>query len=479
MSFDKKAISGVRWTSLSSIFVSVTQILQIIILSKLLDPKDFGLMAILVFLINFSQIFIDLGLSNAIIYKKEVSKLQMSTLFILNVLVGLIIFGIFFLTSPLVSSFYKEVELNWLIKIVSVVFLVIPIGQQYQALLRKKMDFKSIAIRDIISRFISFIVVIFLAYKGSGVMALVWGTIIYNFLGTLLLVYTGRKLFVPSMLFSWNSIDDMLRFGFFQMGEKIVNYLNKEVDTLVIGKLVGIESLGLYNIAKDFISKPYQIINPILTKVSFPLMAKHQENLDTVKDIYLKLIKYLSVVNSIIFVFCFFFAHDIILLFFGIKWIDATIILQILAVYMLIRSVSNPVGSLQMALGKADLGFYWNLAILLIVPLFVFLGSGWGIQGVSISLLICQILLYYPSWRYMVNNMIPVSFKEFNLQQMSSWISAVISCSLVFFCISYVHINNIPMKFFIEGLLSVISFLILLWIFDRKVLVELKLFLSK
>ncbi|MBD1427743.1 MOP flippase family protein [Sphingobacterium arenae] len=479
MSFNKKAVSGVKWTTASSLYVSITQVLQIIILSKILSPKDFGLMAILVFLINFSNIFIDLGLANAVIYKKEVSRIQLSTLFYTNILVGVFIFLIMYFSSALISSFYDEHALEYLVKFISVVFLIIPLGQQYQALLRKNLDFKSLALRDIISRTASFVVVIALAYQGKGIMSLVWGTIVYNLLSTVLLINAGKKLFAPSFLFAFSSISELLRFGFFQMGEKIVNYLNKEVDTLIIGKLVGLEALGLYNIAKDFISKPYQIINPILTKVSFPLMAKVQDNLIAVKDIYMRLIKYLSVINSIVFMFCLAFAQDVILLFFGEKWINATPILQILSVYMLIRSISNPVGSLQLALGKPDLGFYWNLALLFIVPVFVYVGSFWGIIGVSIALLACQIALYYPSWKYMVNNLITVSFVEFNKIQVSSWISAGVACLAAHLGMSLFEISNVIIRFFSAGVFSVILFLILLQVTDRKIIKELKIFLVK
>jgi len=177
--------------------------------------------------------------------------------------------------------------------------------------------------------------------------------------------------------------------------------------------------------------------------------------------------------------FCLAFAQDVILLFFGEKWIDATPILQILSVYMLIRSISNPVGSLQLALGKPDLGFYWNLALLFIVPVFVYVGSFWGIIGVSVALLACQIVLYYPSWKFMVNNLITVSFVEFNKVQVSSWISAGVACLAAHLGMRLFEISSVIIRFFSAGVFSVILFLILLQVTDRKIIKELKIFLVK
>lgn len=479
MSISKKAFSGVKWSTASSIVVSLTQLLQIVILSKILSPADFGLMAIIVFLLNFSQIFLDLGLSNAIIYKQNLSQKQLSTLYFINIIIGFFVFLVVYSCSGLIASFYKEDKLKHLIEIISIAFFIIPFGQQYQALLRKELVFKSIAIRDIISRTVGFFATIMFAINGMGVLSLVYGNLIYNGLGTFLLIITGRRLFNPSFEFSIQSIQELLNFGFFQMGEKIVNFLNKEIDTLIIGRLLGMESLGIYNIAKDFISKPYQIINPIITKVSFPVMAKFQQNNRKIKLIYLNTLENLSLINSIIFIFSFFFAKDIVMVVFGNEWISAVEILRILSIYMLIRSIGNPVGALQLALGKASLGFYWNLALLLLIPLFVYFGSYFDLMGVAYSLLFSQIVLYYPSWKYMVYRLVPISFSEYNMAQVNYLVSSLIACLISFGLVSILPFENYLLRFILGGVLSIILYIIFVFATNKRMKSQILFFVKK
>ncbi len=477
MSLKKSALKGVKWTSLSSIVISVTQLLQIIILTKFLQPTDFGLMAIILFVINFSQTFIDLGISNAIIFKQNINGNQLSTLYILNVIIGIFLFVVLYLLSPFIAGFYNDYRLEDLIRIVASVFLIIPFGQQFQVLLKKDLRFKSIAVRDVIARILSLVFTVVLAYMGFGVFSLVYGNLFYNTLSTILLIAVGYKYHKPKLYFKLSEVSFLFSFGFYQMGEKIVNFLNKEIDTLIIGKLLGMEVLGLYNVAKDFISKPYQLINPILTKVSFPVMAKIQDDLVRIKKVYLQTIELLSIVNTIIFVFCFFFSKEIILLFFGEKWLEASVVLSILSIYMLIRSIGNPVGSLQLALGRADLGFYWNLLILLLIPITVYLGSFWGLIGVSISLVVCQVVLYVPSWKLMVNRLVPISLKEYNATQYPYFIFALISCFVSYLLV--LAVDNNLLRFLIGGCVSILIYFLLFFKFKKSQFASIKSLITK
>lgn len=467
MSLKQKAIKGIKWTSSSAVIVSVIQILQIIILTKLLSPSDFGIMAIILFIVNFSQNFIDFGISNAIIFKQEISKKALSSLYFLSICIGVLFFIGVFMSSSLIAGYYNDQRLVVPIQLISVIFIIVPFGQQYQVLLKKMLDFKSLAVIDVISRFAGFILTVVLAYFGYGVFSLVWGTILYSFISTLLLIIKGITVYKPSVYFSYSEIKPLIGFGFFQMGEKVVNYLNKEIDVLIIGKFLGMEVLGIYNIAKDFISKPYQLINPVITKVTFPVMASVQHDTVKIKRIYLETLKYLAIINSIIFFFCFFYSDEIVILFFGKEWIASSSILKILSIYMLIRSIGNPVGSLQLALGRADLGFYWNIVLLLIVPATIYFSKFYGIQGITVGLLLSQLLLYYPSWKYMVKKLSPISFREYNQAQYKFWILSIIS-TLFAFSITLL-VNNHFFRFLIGGSIAISLYLLLLYHLDLQI----------
>ena len=122
MSLKQKAITGLKWTSISTVIVTILQLAQLAILARFLDPSAFGLMALVMIVIGFSQAFLDMGISNAIIHKQEITKDQLSTLYWVNVLAGFILFVIVASIAPVVSEFYNEPELTKLILAASLAF---------------------------------------------------------------------------------------------------------------------------------------------------------------------------------------------------------------------------------------------------------------------------------------------------------------------------------------------------------------------
>ncbi|MCC6289110.1 MAG: oligosaccharide flippase family protein [Chitinophagaceae bacterium] len=264
------------------------------------------------------------------------------------------------------------------------------------------------------------------------------------------------------------------------MGEKFIDYFNSDIDSIIVGKLLGIEALGIYNIAKSFVLKPFQVVNPILTRVAFPVMAKVQDDISKLKFIYLKMQNVLAFINFPVFLFMFFFAESVILLVFGQKWIEAAMPLRILSVYSMIRSTMNPIGSLQLARGKADQGFFWNLAQTFILSIPVYFGSKGGLLGVCYTLLIVQVCLFLISWRVMVNYVCGASFSEF-LSSFRMPLFLSIIPAVILFPVSHYFITS---GSFNLSLLNLSIYLIILLIvhllMNRNFLKEsTRLFLSK
>ncbi|MGH2623947.1 MAG: oligosaccharide flippase family protein, partial [Sphingobacterium sp.] len=164
MSLRNQAMRGVKWTSIAAIIGAVIQIIQIAVLTRFLDKEDFGLMAIALFVIGISQIFIDMGISNAIIHKRKVNHFQLNTLFWLNIIMGIVLFTVVLVISPWIAKFYHDVKLIKIINLIALTFLIIPWGQQIEALLKKDLMFKELSVRDIIGKIIGFLVAVVLAF---------------------------------------------------------------------------------------------------------------------------------------------------------------------------------------------------------------------------------------------------------------------------------------------------------------------------
>lgn len=476
MNLKQKAISGVKWTTLSAVVTTILQLLRLAILARFLEPSAFGLMALVMVVIGFSQAFLDMGISNAIIHKQEISKNQLSTLYWVNILAGFILFCIIAIVAPFVSAFYKEPELTELVIIVALTFVIQPFGQQFMILWQKEMRFSEIAKIDIVNKSISLLVSVYLAYKGYGVYALVYGTLAGIVSQTVQYLYMGLKEYRPSFVFKLGEIKEFLGFGAYQMGEKTINYFNSQIDVILIEKLLGTEALGIYSIAKQLIMRPAQIVNPIITKVTFPTMAKVQDDTARLKNIYLKTMNYLSSINFPIYAFLLVMAPDLVPLMFGSKWNEAILIVQILSIYGAIRSTGNPIGSLMLAKGKANWGFWWNLGLFFYVPIGIYISSQWGLIGVSWGLVILQISLVIPNWFFLVKPLCGARFIEYHKEIVLPAIISIIAGIVISLFISYV--DDVVQRLIFGTILGFVMIVGLNLLLNRKFLIELKGFIK-
>lgn len=472
MSLKNQTIKGLKWSTISSIGNALIQIIQLAILARILSPEDFGLMALVMVVIGFSQMFVDMGISNAIIYKQTINKPQLSTLYWLNIIIGIILFiAIVFLAKP-ISAIYENSQLIPLIKLVAITFLISPWGQQFLVLLQKKLKFDAIAKTDIISRLLSFTGVLILAFNGFGVYSLAAGSVFFAFFSTIGYNIFGRKLYQPSLKFQIESVKEFLSFGLYQMGEKAINFFAKEFDTILIGKFLGIEALGIYNVSKNLVNKPSKITNPIITKVTFPVMSKINHDLAKLKSIFLKTINYLSYINFPVYFLIALLAEPLIILMFGNEWQQSIPIVQVLAFVFLLRSIGNPAGSLLLSRGRADIAFYWGLGKLILYPVFIIVGSKFDIFGVTISLLVLNTIIYFLNWRIIVLKTCNASFTEY-LNAIKKPLLFSLLPALLILLISFFQL-----EIFLFASISIILFSMLYAItfikFDTKSFIEFK-----
>jgi O-antigen/teichoic acid export membrane protein len=466
MSLKTKALTGVKWTGLSSVSIALIQFIQIIVLARILEPSDFGLMAITSVVIGFSALFMDMGISSAIVHKQDITHSQLSSLYWLNVFAGLILFGFIYFLAPYVALFYGEAEIESLLKLLSLSFFITAIGNQYRILYQKELLFDYLAKIEIFSAISALIVALACALKGFGVYALVYGTLTNALIANVVFLVTGLKVHKPSFIFNYQDIKSFITFGLFQIGERSINYFNSQFDTLLIGKLLGTESLGIYNLAKNLAIKPAQIINPIINRVAFPVMAKVQDDTSKLRAIYLRGINYLCSFNFPIYLLLFVLAETIVFNLVGEKWADSVIILQVLSLYFLVRSTGNPVGTLVLAKGRADLSFYWNLGLFFIIPISIYLGSFQGVFGVAIALVALQVLLSIPNWYFLVNRLSEASFTDYFMQIIKPLIISVVSVTIAYFLTDLIFTAGL-VKDFIFTLITVFFYLLLSFKFNN------------
>lgn len=397
---------GVRWLTITKISASLIGLIKISILVRFLDPSAFGLMALVTVVLGFLNLFVDMGITSAILYKQEISRAEYNSLFWLSMIFGLIIYLILFLLSPIIATFYNEPQLTNPIKIASLCVIISGLGRQFLTIDQKQLRFNRISIIEFSSSVISLFVAIYLAIKGFGVYALVYSMIAQFLVTNLIYLAIGireSKLgLCLNIIIAW----PFLKIGLYQVSAQAISYINKELDVILIGKIFGTEILGGYSLAKQLVNRPTSIVNPIINRIATPTLALIQSDSDKVSSIFFNFTRLVSTINIITYVSLAIFAKQIVEILYGIQYSDIIYMVQGLCIYMYLRSLGNPLGSLVIALGKTELGLYWNIYTTFFIPLTIFYSSKFGISGVITGLIILELFFILTRWYLLVNKLL-------------------------------------------------------------------------
>ncbi len=440
-----QSINGVKWTTFSTVFKAILQIIQLMILARFLDKSDFGILAILMLFVSFSQVFVDFGIGKAIVHYQNISRRELSTLYWINILFGFLTYFILFLVSGFIADFYNEPLLSGYINLIGLVLIIQSFGLQFDTLFQKSLSFNVIAKIEIVATTVSFMAALLLVFNGFGIFSLIYPIIIMASIKALLLISFGLKYHKPQFIFRIKEISKYISFGSYSVGNAVVSNISAQMDTILIGKFLGTEILGLYSILKELILRPSQIISPIVTKVAFPTMSKVNNDLKVVKNMYLKIINYVSSITFPIYIATIILAPEIISIFLGEKWLEGVLIFQILAIWAMFFSIGNPVGSLVMAVGKPQVEMYWNIVRLFYMPLVIYISSFWGEIGIVVGMLIISVLLYIPAWYFLVFKLCEATLKEyFNSSFKALYISVIVGIFV------YISIQFVPNVLYIK-----------------------------
>ncbi len=412
-SYKKEAVSGVKWMSLSSTIVGIGSFVLILLLTNILDKKDFGLFALVNVVVGFSAEFVDIGISQAIVQKQNINKKQLSTLFWINILLACFVFFVINLSKDLIGLFYSESKLPSLLVLISFSFLLSGLSVQYQALLQKELKFKLMAVIDTVSFLAYFITTISMALIGKGVIALIWGSLARAGIKSILLIITGVKYHTPSFYFNLKEVKYFLNFGSFRTGSFLASFLNQQLDSILIGKFIGVSELGIYDVFKRIVMQPLRLLMPIIQKVVYPLMARVHENRERVTLMFIKILEMLNLIRFPIFLGIALCAKPLTEIFLGREWANHYLLLQALSFIYLFSTMQSFIGQSMIANGKANWGFYYNTIMIPINVLIIYVGSYWGIYTIVLLMLIRNTISIIPRYFFVVKKLYNITFSQY------------------------------------------------------------------
>lgn len=354
-SFSSQMKSGLVYTAMAKYSGIVVSLLISSVLARLLPPAAFGVIAIATVFIVFFSIFSDMGLSSAIIQKRDLTKEDYTNLFSLTVYSGLILGGLFFLCSWLISRFYKDPQLIGICQMLSlnIVFAtwnIVPNG-----LLLRDKEFKFIGIRTISIQIVLGIISIIAAYCGAGVYALLINPILGSFLIFLLNYYKQPVSFSLSPQFS--SLKKVASYSVYTFGFSLINYFTRNLDKLLVGRVFGLAPLGYYEKSYRLMMLPVQNLASVITPVLHPVLADYQNDLKSQIDKYLKLMKMLALIGMPVSAFLYFSADQLVLIIFGNQWLPSVPVFKILSLSVGLQIVGSTAGALYQAINRTKAMF--------------------------------------------------------------------------------------------------------------------------
>ena len=321
-------LAGTAWTSVSVISEKLLGLITIAFLARLLEPKDFGTVAVCTIVLGIVSNFSDIGFQSAIIQRQtDVSRASSSAFYMTLALCALNYLLLFLLAKP-IAVFYGDHAIENIVKILSLNLVIGSFSRVQNFLLSKNLEFGRKAVCETTPNFVYGLVSIPLAYSGFGVWSIVYGELAKNTVRTLLLFFLSR--WKPSFVFDFKIARELIGYGKHVMFNNILNFASGNIDNAVVGKYLGLTSLSFYKLAYNAAAMPGDVLYQTVGRVSVPVFSKVQNDLEALKHQYFKILEYAAYIFVPVFAGLFIVAPGFINLLYGPKWEPAVILFRAL-----------------------------------------------------------------------------------------------------------------------------------------------------
>lgn len=365
-----------------------------IILARLLDPSDFGLIGMATVITGFINIFNDLGTSAAVIQRKELSESLVSSIFWLNVTFGIFATVLLYTLSPLFAYLYREPRVEPLLRLLSVTFVISGLSIMQQAQLLKSMAFSKLAKLEIFATLVGSAVGIGAAFLGYGAWSLAYQTLAVTVVTTVIL--WAANSWRPQLCFRLQEVKSVSGFSLNLAGYNTFNYFVRNADYFLIGRYLGAQDLGFYTLAYRIMLYPLQNISAVIGRVMFPLFSQIQDDLPRFRNAYLLVTGAIALVTFPMMFGLWAVTEPFVLVTFGPDWNQTIPLLIILVPVGMVQSIVTTVGAIYQAKGRTDVLFRWGIGSGIVSLMAFAIGLRWGILGVASAYALVSLVLVYP-----------------------------------------------------------------------------------
>ncbi len=424
-SLASKAISGIKWNTISTILNAIMQIGYTSIMARLLAPEAFGLVAISIIILQFGGYFAQMGFNKAIIQIKDLTDDHIRATFTSSLLLGILFTVLIWVTAPLTAQLFKNPDVIPVVRAMALIFVINGAAATSISLLERNMRFKAVSILETSSFVIGYLGVgILLAYLDFGVYSLIFAQ-----LAQATVVAIGSYAVVRHNVifhFGWDVWKPLFNYGSKMSFISLLEWLTSTLPAILIGRLLGDYKLGIYDRAHKLVSLPMYMLTRTFSKVIFPSFSKLQSETVKLGKVYLSSI---TLVIALVIPICagiFAAAPEIVYVLLGDQWTESVPILQILSFAVALNLITMFAGIICDAKAKLNFKIVLNLVLVGVLVVFILLLRGFGLPGFAVAFLMAEavrMMLY----QYTIKQVLELPYK----QQLSVYVPGIINGAII------------------------------------------------
>lgn len=437
----KAVLAGMFWSYGELILAQVISFVVSVILSRILSPKDYGVIAIVTIFLAISDVFIINGLGNSLIQKKDVDETDYSTVFFMGLVLSGVLYLAVYLVSPLVATFYNMPNLDDYIRVLALRIPIASINTVQHAYVSKNLLFKKFFLSTLGGTITSAVVGILMAYKGCGAWALVAQTMTNTIIDTCVLFVTIP--WKPKLLFSFKRCKPLFKFGWKIVVSELIQTLYNNLRSLAVGKKYTSADLAYYNKGQQMTNLVVTNVDASLSKVLFPAIANQQEDISVVRGITRRAIRISSFVMCPLLIGLIVVSEKVVILLFTEKWLSVVPYLQILCVANLFQPMHSSNLQAIKAIGRSDISLKMEIikktySIIILMISIVYFEDPFAVAiGFVLSTFISIIVNSFPN-----KKLLSYGYKE-QIRDILPHIALAISMGVIVRCVGRLVLTNI------------------------------------
>lgn len=389
-SLKSKVKNGLTWSFVDNILLRAVTFIVMIFLTRILEPKDFGLIAIVTVFISLGNALIEGGLGNSIIRDNTAGNEDFNAVFYGNLIISTLLYPILYFSAPLIALFFENSLVTNLIRVYGVTFIISAFYYVQHSILIKQVLFQKIALYNTPAVIIGACIGILCAYNELGVWSLV-----YMQIATLLLkslIYWFASAWRPRIGFSMNFLKKHIKFGYRLMVISVIDAISSEINSFIIGKNFNISTLGFYNQSKTFRNYPINLLSTIITSVTYPLLATIQDNNKRFKELYSKILQSMFFLVTLFMIGLVVVAKPLFILLYTNRWLEAVPYFQLLAVAGILTPIHAFNTNLFKICNRTDLFLKIGILKIILVITSLSIGVYFGIYGLLCAIIVSSLL---------------------------------------------------------------------------------------